>query len=291
MTSKGGKQSRNRRLGTAFHETFPLIRPAVAAVLEVVDSIGSEEGSVSLTDLLKERTTLGANYIKSMPRYAFGSGTLAGPTRGKTELTALGDQVRLHDPNLSHPATQWLMHYHLSSPHGPGPAFWNRLVTRSLRVGDELQRGEVAQEIARTVEEDTGKQLAPRTAQSTATVFLGTYAKSDGLGPLRILESIDSRDGAVYRIQEPVPPPLWSLAYALADCWESIWGQQATVNLAELTEPGEFASIFSMGSGQLELALGQLQDQGALELYRTAPPYQVVRLWTDKNALLERIYE
>ncbi|MDQ3638609.1 MAG: DUF4007 family protein, partial [Actinomycetota bacterium] len=183
------------------------------------------------------------------------------------------------------------VHYHLSSPYGPGPVFWNRLVTRSLRVGDELQRGEVAQEIARIVEEDTGKQLATRTAQSTATVFLGTYSKSDGLGPLGILKSIDAKDSAVYQVQEPVPLPLWSLAYALADYWENTWAQQVTINLSELTEPGGFVSIFSIGSEQLEQALGQLRDQGVLELYRTAPPYQVVRLWTDKNTLFERIYE
>lgn len=288
---RGGGQSGNKRLGTAFHETFPLIRPAVAAVLEVVDSINHEETSFSLADLLKVRTTLGANYIKSMPRYAFGSGVLAGTTRGRTFLTAFGDQVRLHDPNLDHTATQWLMHYHLSSPYGPGPVFWNHLVTRSLRVGDELRRGEAAHEIARTAEEDTGKPLATRTAQSTATVFLGTYARADGLGPLGILKSVDGEDGTVYRVQEPVPPPLWSLAYALAGFWESTWGQQVTINLSELTEPGGFASIFSMGSEQLEQTLGHLRGEGVLELYRTAPPHQVVRLWTNKNALLERIYE
>lgn len=291
MSRESGTQSVNKRLGTAFHETFPLSRPSVATVLEVVDGIDSEGGSVSLADLLKERTTLGANYIRSMPRYAVGSGTLVGTARGKTRLTTFGEQARLHDPGLDHAATQWLMHYHLTSPHGPGPVFWTHLVTRGLRVGDELQRGRVAQEIARVAEEDTGKPLAPRTAQATATVFLGTYAKSDGLGPLGILSSVDSGDGVVYRVQEPIPPPLWSLAYALADYWERAWGQQATVNLAELTETGGFASIFSMGSGQLERALEQLRDQGVLELYRTAPPYQVVRLWTDKDVLLSRIHE
>lgn len=246
---------------------------------------------MSLGDLLRERTTLGANYIKSMPRYAFGSGVLAGTMRARTVLTAFGEQVRLHDPNLDHIVTQWLIHYHLSSPHGPGPAFWNHLVTHSLRIGDELQRGEVAGEIARIAEEDTGKQLATRTAQSTATVFLGTYAKSDGLGSLGVLKPVDTGNGVVYQVQEPVPLPLWSFAYALADYWEGIWGQQVTINLSELTEPGGLANIFSIGSEQLEQALGQLRDQGVLELYRTAPPYQVVRLWTDKNTLFERIYE
>ncbi len=290
MTGQGGRPE-SKRLGTAFHETFPLVRPAVAAVLEVVDSIRSEENPGSLADLLKARTTLGTNYIKSMPNYAFGGGLLARTTRGRTFLTAFGERVRLHDPNLDETATQWLMHYHLSSPYGPGPAFWNRLVTRNLRVVDELHRGDVAHEIARAVEEATGKQLATRTVQSTATVFLGTYARSDGLGPLGILRSVDAADGVVYRVQEPAPLPQWALAYALADHWERTWGQQATVNLPELTEPGGFASIFSIGSEQLGQALERLRDEGVLELYRTAPPHQVVRLWTNKDALLGRIYE
>lgn len=288
---KANKQLKNRRLGTAFHEGFSLIRPAVAAVLEVVEGIRPEATSISLADLLKERTTLGANYIRSMPRYAFGSGLLAGTARNRTTLTAFGNQVRLHDPYLNHPATQWLMHYYLSAPSGLGSPFWSYLITRGLRVGDELERSQVAWEIARIAEEDTGKPLATRTAQTTATIFLGTYSKSDGLGPLGILRPIEAEKGVSYRVQEPVLPPLWSVAYALADYWEATWGQQVTVNLAELTEPGAFASVFLSGSDQLDQTLGRLQQQGVLEVYRAAPPYQVVRLWSDKNVLLERLYE
>ncbi len=283
---RGGK-----RLGTAFHESFSLVRPALASVLEVADSSESEGTSTSLADLLKERTALGANYIKSMPQYARGSGLFAKASRSKMTLTTFGKQARLHDPHLNHPATQWLMHYHLSSLNGPGPSFWNHLITRVLRVGDGLERSEVAREIARIAEEETGKPLADRTAQSTATVFLKTYTKSDGFGPLGVLRPIGGDGSMSYRVQEPTLPPAWTVAYALADYWEGTRGQQATVNLTELTAPGGLASVFLTGPAQLERLLEGLREQGVLDLYRTAPPYQVVRLWTDKNDLLKRIYE
>ncbi len=183
------------------------------------------------------------------------------------------------------------MHYHLSAPHGPGPTFWNYLVSSRLRIGDDLGKGDVAKEIARHLEQSTGKPQAVKSVESSATAFLGTYAKQDGLGSLDFIEATNDATSGLYMVREPDSPPLWAFAYALADYWENTWSGQKTINLAELTEPGAFASIFLIGSGQLEQLLEELRREGILDLYRNVPPYQVARLWSDKDVVLERLYD
>ena len=280
-----------KRLSTTFHRTFTLIRPAIAEVLNVVEEAQAEETNASLADLLKERTTLGSIYIEAMPRYAFGSGLLAGLSNKKKSLTSLGKLVRSRDPYLNDLATQCAMHYHLSAPHGPGPTFWNRLVSGHLRIGDELRKSEVAEEIADHVVRATGKSQVVKSVQSSATAFLGSYAKQDGLGSLGLVEATSDATDGTYRVKEPESPPIWALGYALAEYWEDTWGGQKTINLAELTEPGGFASIFLIGSSQLEEMLEELRREGVLDLYRNVPPYQVARLWPDKEEFMRRLYD
>lgn len=280
-----------KRLSTTFHRTFTLIRPAIAEVMRVVEEAQAEETDASLSDLLKERTTLGSIYIEAMPRYAYGSGLLAGISSKRKSLTELGILVRSRDPYLNDLATQWSMHYHLSAPYGPGPTFWNHLVSNHLRIGNELRKGEVAEEIARYLAKAMGESQKSKSVQSSATAFLGSYAKQDGLGSCGLIEPTSDATDGTYKVKEPDLPPLWVLAYALAEYWEDTWGGQKTVNLAELTESGGFARIFLIGSAQLEQMLGELRREGVLDLYRNVPPYQVARLWPDKRALLRRLYD
>lgn len=196
------------RLGTVFHETFPLSRTAVASVMEAIKDW--DRGQASLFDHLRANTALGTRYCKAMPRYAQGMGLLD----KDYNITELAKNVLSHDSSLFSVTTQWLMHYHLSAPHGPGPVFWHALVTRALRPGRTLRSSDVAEELREILREEGQKEPTPRALQSTATVFLGSYARSDGLRALQVLR--EERDGT-YRVLPAEPPPLWVLAYTLAD--------------------------------------------------------------------------
>ena len=52
----------------------------------------------------------------------------------------------------------------------------------------------------------------------------------------------------------------------------------------------QMASLLLLGSGQANRLLRVMQEQGLVEVQRRAAPYQVVRLWDDSSALLERVY-
>ncbi|MBF6596095.1 MAG: DUF4007 family protein [Thermaceae bacterium] len=268
------------RLATVFHESFALNRPAITQVLE----IASDEAQKVNFDSLRESTSLGANYAKAMPRYSVGAGLLEDRSYC---LTAFGKFAQQHDPDLNNPSTLWLMHYHLSAPAGPGPAFWHYLVSRQLRQGAGLERASLIEAVRESVLETEGKALVDRSARTLVTVFGGSYTKSDALGRLGILEETDEG----YRVLEPDPPNEWVIGYALAHYWDSVWPQFKQVALAELSEFGGFSSLFFLGTYQLNSRLRDLQSRGLLELVQIAPPHQILRLWKSPQDFLEHIYD
>ncbi len=272
------------RIGLAFHESFALNLPAVRAILRL-----SHENEGNITpEIIRDQTSLGPNYVRSMPQYARASGLME---MAGYHLTPLGKVVCLHDPNLENPTTLWAMHYHLSAPQGPGPAFWAHLVTKGLSWGDEVSVKEVAEQIACFQVTQPGTvALKPRTVQTTATVFLGTYTKSDGLGRLGLIKAVSGRTGYV-RLSESQSPPVGVVAFALADYWGAHFGEQITVSLSELARDDGFARIMLMNYGKLDEVLMALKHDSIIDLYRIAPPYQVVRRWSNRNELLTRLYE
>ncbi|GAB4407257.1 MAG: hypothetical protein Kow00106_00030 [Anaerolineae bacterium] len=218
-----------------------------------------------------------------MPRYATGAGLLGFDRR----LTPFGQYALSHDRLLEHQGTQWLMHYYLSAPQGPGPAFWHHLVRRFFYIGHEFSKVQVEREITTFVEQTEGRALAERTLHTAATIFLGTYLKSDGLGRLGLLNQLPNER---YQVTEPALPPPWAVAYALLDYWEAHFPDQLTVSLDTLTAPGGFASLFLMGEHDFNAVLRALQAERYVEVYRVAPPYQVVLLRRDPEPLLQKLY-
>lgn len=269
-----------RRLGTVFHESFSLSRPALAAILRI-----AAESSEKLSfEIIRQGTHLGNNYVKAMPRYAVGTGLLEEKTY---RLTPLGRYVYENDPGLSHPSTQWLMHYHMSASLGPGPAFWNYLVKHYLRPGSRLNTETLREDVRTFVRETNGKDLAERSIRELITVFTRTYIKTDGLGQLGILEE----QGKELVVQEPEPPSAGVIGYALAHYWEQTWPGLGQVNLNDLYQPGGIASLLLLNAFTLGSRLRELQSKRLLELQQIAPPYQLVRLWESPLDFLPLLYE
>ncbi len=274
------------RLSTAFHETFPLNLPSISAILRLACDTNGQLTSA----IIRENTSLGTRYVKSMPRYARGCGLLE---MGTFQPTHFGKLVCNHDPNLSHPATLWMMHYHLCAPHGPGPAYWYNLIAHCLPFYEDVSDAAMTSATARLLEaEQPGDALQPDTIKAAVTVFRRTYARTDGLGRLGFLQESKQKGSIYVYVSAPQLPPPGVVAYALADYWAGQpYAFQKTVSLSEFARDDGFARLMWMDPHNLEETLDILRRDGVLELFRTAPPYQVSRLWSCKEDLLARLYD
>ena len=142
-------------------------------------------------------------------------------------------------------------------------------------------------QLAEFFERTEGKSLAERSARSTITVFLGTYLKAEALGHLGILEK--SSNGH-YHVLAPKAPPSWACACALLDYWQAHFREFVTISQDTLLASGGLADLLMIGSGHLNTVLRAMEGAGYVEVYRVAPPYQVVLLRQDVEPLLERMY-
>lgn len=280
------KMNKSDRIPALFHESFPLSRPSITQILKALFSAPSDFDFSSKTkreDYFSKTTTIGNNYIKSMPNYCKGTGLLD----FNYHFTTFTKSVFVKDILLDQIFSQWLMHYHLSAPTGPGPAFWHELVKTRFRAGDEFTSQDIADQIGEFFMKEEGKRLADRSARSTATVFLGTYTRSDGLANLELLEETEKDH---FRVLDPEPPSTWVIAYAILHWWKSLFNDQVTINLNDLYGDRGLTQILMIGKGRLNSVLDEMQDEGFLELYRVAPPYQVVLHRRDEEAILGKIY-
>jgi hypothetical protein len=262
-------QPSNTKLGTAFHETFPLDRSRLAPILETVTAHSNEEARLTYEDF-KERSGLGANQVKSFRRYAYGTGLIDENER----LTNFGALVTEQDPQLATLATQWVMNYHMTAPHHSGPLFWHHLLKTALIPGNELTREGTGQLIKDFLTQQGDRALADDTYPKTATVFLGSYEKGGGFESLEILRT----EAGKYRVGQPRPIPVGAFACVLVDYWAAKWGTAREVLLSDLTG-GELAELLLLSSGEVNSLLREVSKRGLVNLQRRTPPFQVIRLW------------
>lgn len=274
-----------KRLGFTFHRTFFLKRSAVKQVLELVEA-GSQSTDKKQglgRQEIRDKSHLGTIYVEAMPRWAWGAGILT----SNNTLTKFGEFVQKYDLSMEYSCTQWLMHYHLSAVHGPGPSFWYEITSTRFRSGETFTQGEIAKQIGEIYLKEEGKALSSGSATSTANAFLKTYTNSDGLGNLGLLREVGNN---TFVVEETELPSTWTVALAILDYWKANFPNQVTVNLTSLNTDSGLASLFMMSKSRLDMVLSEMREIGMVELFRVAPPYQVALLNNNPELIFQRMY-
>jgi hypothetical protein len=256
------------RIGLMFHETFKLNRSPINEIITLANHFeNSNQKSLSPKDI-KENTLLGNNYIKAFLPYSKGVGLLNFETN---LFTKFGKKAIDFDPSLSDGRTMWLMHYHMSSPGGPGPEFWSDLVRKFFIPRNHFDKSEIRDQIAMFYWEKNGQILSSRSVNSTASIFLSSYLDNDGLGHLNILEEIAEEN---YLVRQPNFHYPMVLAFALCHFWENEYPGNVSVTLGRLLE-SDLPKLFLLSKEDFEVRLDELKAKGFLDIFRTAQPYQI----------------
>lgn len=269
------------RLGLTFHRTFSLSRYSISQIIQL-SRINENQQKKKISRIEIEKLNLGSIYIEAMPRYGIGSGLLD----INNYPTLFGKYVLSNDPLLDGYKTQILMHYHLSAPHGPGPEFWHEIVKKYFYPGNIFSHQELCEHIGNSIWIKEGKILSERAVKSTATVFLGTYTKTEGLGKLGILTQTNS---GRYQVNKPILPSSCVIAVALLDYWAAQFPGHISITLDKLLD-SDFNDLFMMSKNELDESLRELQERGILKIYRSSPPFQVVQISHDPEPLFKEIY-
>jgi hypothetical protein len=87
-------------------------------------------------------------------------------------------------------------------------------------------------------------------------------------------------------------PNSYLAAYILAEIWEAKHPDKSMIDLPVLQKSGHFATTMNLNEGDLQNCLDKMSAlPNVISQRREAPPFVVVRHWTDKFELLRRAYE
>ena len=251
----------------AGHETFPLrhgwIKRAVDAVLK------APEARPFQSDDAIAAFGVGKNMVNSIRHWSLACGVLQelSGAAGKSGLYSLTDFGRVvfsvrGDPYVEHPATLWLLHWHIAA--FPGRAsVWYWLFSEFHEP--DFDRDKLRSSLAHSLAEaGLGERAAPKTLQRDIECLLRSYAPrvpSSGareehvecpFADLGLLVSTGSRDGYAFRRGAKRSLPSEALLYAVLGFWTRVHPDARTLPLEALAhEPGSPGRVFQLDEASL----------------------------------------
>jgi hypothetical protein len=284
------------------HETFPLrygwIKKAFDAVQDTES--GPDNKSVFLNDDAIARFGVGKNMVSSMRHWANAVGVIA-ESQGSPAITTtdLGRKLfgaRGLDPFMEHPATLWLIHWHLAARPDKTTWFWVFNHYPALI----FEREHLVKGIERLAKERSWSRVAAVTVKNDVACFVRTYvakqlsgqeghedALESPLTELGLIKPVGKRD--TFRFVRGSKTTLGDgvFIYALLDFW-SRYSKAMTLSFEAIAhEPGGPGRVFLLDENDVADRLAALDDVsgGSLRWSETAGLKQVVR---DPNLSLDK---
>ena len=278
------------------HETFPLrygwLRKAYDAVAQ--QESGEDNKSIFVGEDAIARFGVGKNMVASMRHWASASGVLTespgSPTIEATEFGHLLFGGNGLDPYMEHPATLWLIHWHLAAgPKSKTTWFWAFNNFPALTFDREhLLRG-----IARMARDREWPRVSAATIKNDVACFIRTYVAqaptrllgNDGmlespLIELGLIKATGKRDGFRFVRGPKLTLGDGVFAYALLDFWSRYSSGAATLSFEAIAhEPGGPGRVFLLDENDVADRLAGLEDTtaGKVRWSETAGLKQAVR--------------
>lgn len=277
------------------HETFPLRYGWIKKAYDAIEATeGNEENkSVFLGDDAIARFGVGKNMVASMRHWGSAAGILSeaqgSPVIRTTELGRILFGPGGRDPYMEHPATLWLVHWHLAARPDKTTWFWAFNHYPALT----FEREHLVKGITRLAKERNWSRVAAATIKNDVACFIRTYvpqqpsgqagnddALESPLTELGLIKAIGKRDG--FRFVRGPKSTLGDgvFIYALLDFWSRYSKKAATLSFEAIAhEPGGPGRVFLFDENDIADRLAGLDDAtgGKLRWSETAGLKQVVR--------------
>ena len=264
-----------KRIGINFHEGLQLSRERLSSVLQVL----RDHPGASREDI-RSGARLGANMAIAIPNLGIGCGLIEEAGHGK-RLTMLGETVVGNDPFLEQSDSVWLMHFCMVDPSGRGPSYWSRVILDALIVGDPR----TATELADVVSEQ--ESVVRAKIQSAVTKLTDGYTKPDLFGNLGLLMRTEH---AFVGTAPNTAPSVAVAAYAVAKRWSDLHPDQLTTGLDPFLSASRLQDIFRLSRPDIEFLLEKVRQLGIIDLYTSAPPFQIVRRFEEVSEVISTLY-
>ena len=281
------------------HETFPLrygwLKKAFDAVQAAADRANNNDvflGSDSIS-----RFGVGKNMVSAMRHWATAGGIIEDvAARSSLRVTALGrrlfDAARGFDPYMEHPATSWLVHWHISGRPAKTTWYWAFNYYPALHFDrDALTDGirKIATERGwprtsmTTIRRDVACFLRSYVTQSKARAKNYEATLESPLAELGLARAVGPRAG--YRFVRGPKATLGSGAfgYAVTDYWNARFSDAHTLSFEALAhEPGSPGRVFLLDEDGLTQLLMRMESLtgGVYVWSETAGLKQLVRART-----------
>ena len=269
-----------------FHKSFAFERDNIAKILAF-----AAENSTSDRFKVAEETGIGigknASDGKVQPtiQYAVYSGLLndeSAELRNNISFSEVGEIIFKNDPRLKSSISQWVMHYFFCRPQNEAE-IWAFFVHEFLPQYMNFDSQTLEDELKRKFTD-----LSERVNKENRRILTSCYTEANGLSKTELVESFQKDEFVRGRVNYS---NAYLAAYILAEIWEAKFGNESSVNPSALLESGNFATTLNLNEGDLQNCLNEMSAIGAIQQMREAPPFQVIRKWTDKFDLLRRAYE
>ena len=277
------------------HETFPL---RYGWLKKAYDSVTSTENktenkTVFLGEDAIARFGVGKNMVASMRHWGSAAGVLnesqSSPVIRTTKLGRMLFNRDGLDPYMEHPATLWLVHWHLAARPDKTTWFWafNHCPTQVF------EREHLIKGMCRLAKDRGWSRAAHTTVKNDVACFIRSYvpqqpslqagnddALESPLTELGLIKAIGKRDG--FRFVRGPKSTLGNgvFIYAVLDFWFRYSKNATTLSFEAIAhEPGSPGRVFLFDENDMVDRLSSLDDvtKGKLQWSEAAGLKQVVR--------------
>ena len=275
------------------HETFPLrygwLKKAYDAVKERTGD--PDNKAVFTRDEAIARFGVGKNMVSSMRHWAISCGIIAeGATPNALYTTDLGARlfgVKGLDPYMEHPASLWLIHWHLAGRPEKTTWYWSF----NNFPGVTFEREHLVR-VLEKVAKDRNWRVSGSTIKRDVECFLRTYVTRPAtprtspedtlespLAELGLIKALGRRDGFRFILGSKSTLNAGVFLYALINFWQSYTSAKTLSFEAVAHEVGSPGKVFLLDEDEVANQLMALEDfsEGAFRWSETAGLKQVMR--------------